>query len=259
MTEVHIKVLAAESLKRDGLFTKMSVYSLLWIDPAMKQATRVHQKGGRSPHWNDELIFGRGSTNIPTFYHHHSEIVIKYRRGNHGKLLGTTYLPLVEIARIKALKDDPQEYDTVKLQLTTPSGHVQGCIGLSISLTARVPVGTTRSAEPVMGYPVGLPPDMAYYNTFQFQSAPYEVHQRLSNAGNSRSSRSGLDFPVPARPAARILEYPRRQEESSQSARTPQPYSLSLDQTPSRHRHGNTALALIGGAIGGILVGDFVF
>ncbi|XP_073385759.1 uncharacterized protein [Physcomitrium patens] len=73
MTEVHIKVLAAESLKRDGLFTKMSVYSLLWIDPAMKQATRVHQKGGRSPHWNDELIFGRGSTNIPTFYHHHSE------------------------------------------------------------------------------------------------------------------------------------------------------------------------------------------
>lgn len=185
--------------------------------------------------------------------------VIKYRRGNHGKLLGTTYLPLVEIARIKALKDDPQEYDTVKLQLTTPSGHVQGCIGLSISLTARVPVGTTRSAEPVMGYPVGLPPDMAYYNTFQFQSAPYEVHQRLSNAGNSRSSRSGLDFPVPARPAARILEYPRRQEESSQSARTPQPYSLSLDQTPSRHRHGNTALALIGGAIGGILVGDFVF
>lgn len=80
MTEVHIKVLAAESLKRDGLFTKMSVYSLLWIDPAMKQATRVHQKGGRSPHWNDELIFGRGSTNIPTFYHHHSGDKISQRK-----------------------------------------------------------------------------------------------------------------------------------------------------------------------------------
>lgn len=54
------------------------------------------------------------------------------------KLLGTTYLPLTEIARIKAMKDDPEEYDTVQLQLTTPSGQVQGYINLSISLVGNV-------------------------------------------------------------------------------------------------------------------------
>lgn len=84
MTEVHIKVLAAESLKRDGLFTKMSVYSLLWIDPAMKQATRVHQKGGRSPHWNDELIFdlGEGVLIFP-----HSTITIQVSIEEQGSLI----------------------------------------------------------------------------------------------------------------------------------------------------------------------------
>lgn len=59
-TEIRVTVMAAEDLKRVGLLRKMSVYSLVWIDPSMKQQTRVHRKGGRNPEWNDELVFSLG-------------------------------------------------------------------------------------------------------------------------------------------------------------------------------------------------------
>lgn len=56
-TELHVTVVAAEDLK--GV-RKMNVYSLVWIDPTLKQSTRVHRKGGRYPEWNDELVFSLG-------------------------------------------------------------------------------------------------------------------------------------------------------------------------------------------------------
>lgn len=59
-TEISVTVMAAEDLKGSGGFRKMSVYSLVWIDPTMKQSTRVHRKGGRYPEWNDELVFSLG-------------------------------------------------------------------------------------------------------------------------------------------------------------------------------------------------------
>lgn len=49
-------------------------------------------------------------------------------------LLGTAYLSLAEIARIKAVKENPEDPDIVQVQLATPSGRVQGSISLSISL-----------------------------------------------------------------------------------------------------------------------------
>lgn len=59
-TEIRVTVMAAEDLKGAGGFRKMSVYSLAWIDPTMKQTTRVHRNGGRYPEWNDELVFSLG-------------------------------------------------------------------------------------------------------------------------------------------------------------------------------------------------------
>lgn len=47
-------------------------------------------------------------------------------------LIGTTYLPLAEIARMKALRVDPEECDIVSLPLHRPSGRPQGYIRLSI-------------------------------------------------------------------------------------------------------------------------------
>ena len=51
-----------------------------------------------------------------------------------SSLLGTAYLPLAVIARMKAMKENPEDHVLVKLQLTTPSGYVQGSINLSVSL-----------------------------------------------------------------------------------------------------------------------------
>lgn len=258
-TEIRVKVMAAEDLKKDGRFRKMNVYTLMWIDPTAKQSTRVHRKGGRFPQWNDELVFYLGE-DVPIFPHSTITIqVVRHRRRKENKLLGTTYLSLVEMARIKAMKDDPQEYDVVQLQLTTPSGHVQGYISLSISLMERSSNGANPSAEPVIGYPVGFPADMAYHNSFQSQSEPHEVPQQVSRAVVLHSSNSRSDFPVPTRPAGAAPYFLRRHEESSPFVQAPQPYGPSSDQRPRRHHQEISALALIGGAIGGVLLGDLMF
>lgn len=82
-TEIRVKVMAAEDLKKDGRFRKMNVYTLMWIDPTAKQSTRVHRKGGRFPQWNDELVFYLGE-DVPIFPHSTITIqVIRQRLNSH--------------------------------------------------------------------------------------------------------------------------------------------------------------------------------
>jgi hypothetical protein len=52
----------------------MSVYSLLWIDPASKSATRVHIEGGPHPVWNEDMAFTLGED---VLLHPHPAITIK--------------------------------------------------------------------------------------------------------------------------------------------------------------------------------------
>lgn len=111
-----------------------------------------------------------------------------------------------------------------------------------------------------MGYPVGLPPSMAYYSAFQFESSPHEMRQQGSpNTAVQASSRAGLDFPVPTQPAGAVPHYPRSQEGSSPYIQNPQLYSPSADIRSRRPRRGNTALALLGGAISGLILGEVLF
>lgn len=262
-TELHVTVMAAEDLK--GV-RKMSVYSLVWIDPTMKQSTRVHRRGGRYPEWNDELVFRLGE-DVVLFPHSTITIQVVSQGKRRHKLLGTTYLPLTEIASIKAMKDDPEEYDTVQLQLTTPSGQVQGYINLSISLVDRnerlangIPQLSHEGTEPVMGYPVGLPSNVAYYSASQFESSPHEMRPRGSPVIAVRpSSQVGSGFPVPTQPAGAVRYHPRGQEGSSPYIQAPQLYGHSVDIRSRRPRRGNTALALLGGALSGLILGDVLF
>ena len=72
--ELRVLVLAANDLREDGGLNAMSVYSLLWIDPAMKQSTQVRCEGGRYPVWNEELVFSLGED---VLLFPHSTITIK--------------------------------------------------------------------------------------------------------------------------------------------------------------------------------------
>lgn len=51
-----------------------------------------------------------------------------------SSLLGTAYLPLAEIARRMAMRENPEDHDIVQLQLTTPTSDLRGSISLAISL-----------------------------------------------------------------------------------------------------------------------------
>lgn len=113
-----------------------------------------------------------------------------------------------------------------------------------------------------MGYPVGLPPNMAYYNALQFQPNPHEtIFQQGSSSGTTfqSSSRVGSDFPVPTPPAGVVLYYPRGQEGSSGYTVTPYPYGPSVDIRSRRPRRANAALAMLGGALSGLILGEVIF
>lgn len=256
-------VLTAEDLKRDAGFRKMSVYCVLWIDPAMKQSTRVHHKGGRYPEWNDVLVFNLGE-DVSLFPHSVITIQVFSQGKRKQKLLGTTFLPFAEIARIKAMRDDPEEHDCVQLQLTTPSGQAQGYLSLSISLIDRSEAFSTSaflslhpSSLPVMGYPVGSPIDMAHHSTPQFPSAPPEMHHQVTSSTYQASS-NGLNFSGPTQPAEAVPYYPHNLEGGSTYIETPLPYHPFMDRRPAQQTAGKIALALLGGAISGFVIGDIL-
>lgn len=58
--EIHLTIMAAEELKSNKRLGKMSVYTVVWLDPAMKQSTRVLRKCGTNPVWNHEITFSLG-------------------------------------------------------------------------------------------------------------------------------------------------------------------------------------------------------
>jgi Ca2+-dependent lipid-binding protein len=52
---IEVSVMAAEELHNTSKLGKMSVYTVLWVDPAMKKCTRVLHKIGKNPVWNDRM------------------------------------------------------------------------------------------------------------------------------------------------------------------------------------------------------------
>lgn len=125
-------------------------------------------------------------------------------------------------------------------------------------------IPSSTVAEPVIGYPVGLAPSMAYYTT----EPPYE---NLSNSPHQQglssnyvpfasTSHSSENLPQPSQPAGAVPYYP------SSSQFTPSPYvqapwSSSVpftEQRNIRRSRGKIALALVGGAISGLLLGDIL-
>ena len=106
-----------------------------------------------------------------------------------------------------------------------------------------------------MGYPVGLPPGMAYYSAVQGDSLPYEIGQQGPRPVQA-SIRAESGFPVPTQPAGALHHLPRDQEGFAPYIQAPQLYGPSVDIRSRRPRRGNTALALLGGAIAGLILGD---
>lgn len=122
---------------------------------------------------------------------------------------------------------------------------------------------SNQRSEPVVGYPVGLPPNMAHFNAMQFQPTPHEtMYQQAPRSNQSRSNFHGQvrsDFPVPTPPPGAVFYNPRGEEGSSAYRLTPHPYGPSVDIRTRQPRRGNTALAVLGGALSGLILGEILF
>ncbi len=181
--------MAAEELQNTSKVGKMSVYAVLWVDPAMKKCTRVLYKAGKNPVWNDRvslslvnptLLSNPHSTLTVQVGHHRPHLMFAtlhcvpvalrfFYFGSsglfwcffypitesiicslfacvacgqvfsHGRindtLVGTTYVSLSEIARMNAMRVDPDEGNILTLPLHRPSGRIQGSISLWINLS----------------------------------------------------------------------------------------------------------------------------
>jgi hypothetical protein len=132
---IEVSVMAAEELQNTSKFGKMSVYAVLWVDPAMKKCTRVLYKAGKNPVWNDRVSLSL--VNPTLFSYPNSTLTVQVF--SHGRindtLVGTTYVSLSEIARMNAMRVDPDEGNILTLPLHRPSGRIQGSISLWINVS----------------------------------------------------------------------------------------------------------------------------
>jgi len=250
---IEVSVMAAEELQNTSKFGKMSVYAVLWVDPAMKKCTRVLHKAGKNPVWNDRVSLSLVNPTLLSYPHSTLTLQVFSHGRINDTLVGTTYVSLSEIARMSAMRVDPDEGNILTLPLHRPSGRIQGSISLWINLSDKgpglvapgMPSSSSGTVEgiPVMSYavqPHGMLPN-TYYNTLPYPSAAVEGYQQ--GVGGAYPSQAPAAMAVPYYPPANINGAPYVQP--------PQPY------TPGQRR-GNFLLALISGAIGGLLLGDII-
>lgn len=179
---LEVVILAAEDLKNVNVLGKMSVYVMAWIESALKRSTSVRHKTGKNAVWNDCLFL---PVSDDMLLNPHSSLTVQvYSTGTVSpSVVGTSYLALADIARMKASKTNSDEGDIVTLPLHRRSGRTQGSIKISVNLTGAtiqqimyaldngddgwaIEMPTTSSSVPdevaVMGYPAvqsyGYPP-----------------------------------------------------------------------------------------------------
>ncbi|BBN10464.1 hypothetical protein MPTK1_5g03770 [Marchantia polymorpha subsp. ruderalis] len=273
---LELTVMAAEELKNVSTFGKMDLYAVAWVDPAAKRSTRVIHKAGRNPVWNDCVSLSL--ENYLRYYPNSYLTVEIFSEANLGdKVVGTGRLALHEIYRLTSRGGD--EPALVTLQLQRPSGRPQGFIRLAMKVrgdatrAAVVPdYPVDKNADvvegiPVMGIPVGGPYAVApnFYEHRGDGTTATGYPSLLADSSHSGSTSVSSDNIPYAYPPA-YHGYPRSYGYAAPApAGYPQPvyqqgpYAyVQPPQPQQRTSGGGLLLGILGGALGGLILGDIL-
>ncbi|KAG6557631.1 hypothetical protein Mapa_000912 [Marchantia paleacea] len=273
LATLELTVMAAEDLKNVSTFGKMDLYAVAWVDPSAKRSTRVIHKAGRNPVWNDSVSLSL--ENYIRYYPNSYLTVEIFSEANLGdKVVGTARLALHEIYRLTSRAGE--EPALVTLQLQRPSGRPQGLIRLAMKVTgdaiqaAVLPdYSVDKNVEvvegiPVMGIPVGGPYSVApnYYENRGDGTTATGYPSLLADSSHSSSSSVSSDNIPYAYPPAyhgypRSYGYP-APAPHAQPVYQQGPYAYVQPPQPQRSSGGGLLLGLLGGALGGLILGDIL-
>ncbi|KAJ7555964.1 hypothetical protein O6H91_05G063100 [Diphasiastrum complanatum] len=251
---LELTLLAAEDLKNVSLVGKMNPYAVAWVDPYTKRTTRTLKKGGMDPIWNDRMIIPLDNYALANPY-----ACLNVQVFSHGPvwdtIVGSSWLQLSEIWRLRSLKESDEDPDIVTLQLQRPSGRLHGVVRVLICLKGvmfppRMDAavqekngmegmnaaceGVPAEGIPVMGYA------MPQYSGGYYGAAPYT---------SASSSQAAANYYPGASASSSFAPYA-----------YVQPSVLPPPVRPPPRRQGNgLLLGLLGGALGAILLGDLIF
>lgn len=261
--------MAAEDLKDVATFGKMDVYAVVWVDPFVKRTTPILHKGGKNPVWNEWITLALDSArHCPNAF---LTVQIFSESSMGDKVVGTGRLPVHEIYRINPAEGE--EPALVTLQLQRPSGRTQGIISLSLRVAgdmlpsmASIPSAPpppqleyandkSGGHEPVMGIPV--PP---------FSGAPYytpgvgttSTGYPSLTAIEAHDTGSGSEMIPFAYPPSQYQGYPNYYPAHGMNYPAPVPYSYVQPPRQQSRSNGSLLLGLLGGAIGGLILGDII-
>lgn len=264
---LEMTVMAAEDLKDVATFGKMDVYAVVWVDPFAKLTTRILHKGGKNPVWNEWITLDLGSVRQCPNAYLTVQIFSESTMGD--KVVGTGRLPLHEVYRINP--GDGDEPALVSLQLQRPSGRAQGIVNLSLRVTgdaqlsaptappseqlgyASGKIGSSRN--PVMGIPVTQYAGAPYYApTVGSTSTGYPSLTTIE----ARDTGSGSEMIPYAYPPSQYQGYPNYHPAQGMTYPTHSPYAYVQPPRPQSRSNGSLLLGLLGGAIGGLILGDII-
>ncbi|CAM6100848.1 unnamed protein product [Calypogeia fissa] len=268
---LEMTVMAAEDLKDVATFGKMDVYAVVWVDPFSKRTTRILRKGGKNPVWNEWITVSLDSVrNCPNAY---LSVQIFSEASMGDKVVGTGRLPVHEIYRINP--PDGDEPALVTLQLQRPSGRVQGIISLSMRVTGAyfqpaLPSAPPASAqwsnnlddknddqEPVVGIPVPSYSGSPFYTPGVGTTSTGYPSLTGIEARDGGSGSAMVPYAYP--PTTQYQGYPNYYPpQGAMTYPPPGPYTYVQPPRPQNRGNGSFLLGLLGGAIGGLLLGDII-
>lgn len=274
---LEMTVMAAEDLKDVATFGKMDVYAVVWVDPFVKRTTPILHKGGKNPVWNCWITLALDSIRHCPNAHLTVQIFSESSMGD--KVVGTGRLPVHEIYRINPTDGD--EPALVTLQLQRPSGRTQGIISLSLRVTGdalpsmasllpsapppaqqqlQLEYGNNDKSnghEPVMGIPVPPFSGAPYYSTaVATTSTGYPSLTAIENHDVGSSGSEMIPYAYP--PSQYHQGYPNYYPAQGMNYPPPAPYAYVQPPRAQSRSNGSLLLGLLGGAIGGLILGDII-
>ncbi|KAL3700427.1 hypothetical protein R1sor_018449 [Riccia sorocarpa] len=273
-TELELTIMGADDLKNVNTFGgKMDLMAVVFVDPGWRRSTRVLRKSGRSPVWNDTITLPLGDLIVrnPNSY---LTIQVLAESSLGDKVVGTAWISLQEVYRM--CSNSAEDLTLVSVDLQRPSGRVQGVVRLSMKVIGNglqtspgVPqYGSNNNwadkngvveGIPVLGVPVTGPYSAApngYDNPVDVTTATgYPSLMADSSSSSGSSSLAPYAYPPAYGSYQQGYGYP---APPPQQVHQEVPYSYVQPPEPRRSSGGVLLLGLLGGALGGLILGDIL-
>ncbi|TMW97411.1 hypothetical protein EJD97_005580 [Solanum chilense] len=249
---LDIKVISADGIKYVNTFSKMDVYTEVYISSyaskASKQKTFVDKNSGSNPKWNHSMKFTLDESFL-TKSGTYLVFRLKSDRTLGDKDIGEVSVPVHDLFNSNGTVERIVEYPVI-----TESGKPKGTLKFSYKFgekfTAPEPKRDVHH-EPVTAYPAPMHSGMAYNQQnsgYGYPPPPPPPHHQRGYAYPPQAGAPGYGYPPP-QPG---YGYP-----------PPQPgYGYPPVQPPPPKRKnkmgGGLGLGLGAGLLGGLLVGDMV-